>query len=89
MTVAEGMWKGRPVIGSRVGGIQDQIVDGETGVLVEPRDLDAFGRAAAALIGDPPRAEQLGTAARERVRERFLGSRTLEQYLELFRKLLA
>ena len=88
LTVAEGMWKGRPVIGSSVGGIQDQIVDGETGVLVEPRDLEGFGRAAAELLSDTERAERLGAAARERVRERFLGSRSLEQYLDLFRKLL-
>jgi trehalose synthase len=89
LTVAEGMWKGRPVIGSRVGGIQDQIVDGETGVLVDPTDLAGFGRAAAELLGDPRRAEALGHAARERVREHFLGTRTLEQYLDLSRRLVA
>ena len=88
LTVAEGMWKARPVIGSHVGGIQDQIVDGETGVLVEPTDLAAFGRAAAELLGDPERASALGRAARERVREHFLGTRTLEQYFELSRKLV-
>lgn len=89
LTVAEGMWKGRPVIGSRTGGIQDQIVDGESGVLVEPTDLEAFGRAAAELLRDADRADALGRAARERVRELFLGSRTLEQYLELSQRLLA
>ena len=89
LTVAEGMWKGRPVIGSRVGGIQDQIVNGENGVLVEPEDLEGFGRSAADLLGDPERARELGDAARERVRDRFLGSRTLEQYLELTRTLIA
>jgi trehalose synthase len=88
LTVSEGMWKGRPMIGSRVGGIQDQIVDGENGVLVEPQDLEHFGRCAAELLGDPERARALGEAARERVRERFLGSRTLEQYLGLTRVLI-
>ena len=89
LTVAEGMWKGRPFIGSRVGGIQDQIVDGESGVLVEPEDLETFGRAAAELLAEPDRASALGRAARERVREHFLGSRTLEQYLELSRRLMS
>jgi trehalose synthase len=88
LTVAEGMWKARPVIGTRVGGIQDQIVDGETGVLVDPHDLDAFGAAAASLLGDPERAEALGRAARERVRDEFLGPRSMWQYLELFERVL-
>ncbi|MBV9212148.1 MAG: glycosyltransferase [Actinobacteria bacterium] len=88
LTVSEGMWKGRPVIGSRVGGIQDQIVDGETGVLVDPGDSDAFGEVAAQLVRDPERAGELGRAARERVRDEFLGPRSLTQYLELFRRLV-
>src|SRR5215207_10696060 len=53
LTVAEGMWKGRPVVASRVGGIQDQVVDGETGLLVDPGDLAAFGRAVRRLLDDP------------------------------------
>ena len=89
LTVAEAMWKARPVIGSRIGGIQDQIVDGENGVLVEPTDLEAFGRTAAELLGDPERSGALGKQARERVREHFLGTRTLEQYFELSRRLVA
>jgi len=88
LTVAEGMWKARAVIGSRVGGIQDQITDGETGVLVEPRDLGAFAKSAAALLRDEDRARELGHAAMERVRDEFLGSRSLGQYLQLFQRLI-
>lgn len=84
LTVAEGMWKERPVVGSRVGGIQDQIVDGESGVLVDdPRDLDAFGDAIGALLDDPERAARLGRAARERVKEGFLATGRLIEYVEL------
>ena len=44
LTVAEAMWKQKPVVAGRVGGIQDQIVDGESGLLVDdPRDLAAVG----------------------------------------------
>jgi trehalose synthase len=82
------MWKARPVIGSGVGGIQDQIVDGESGVLVDPTDLDGFGQAALDLLGDEDRARRIGEAGRERVRDRFLGSRTLEQYMQLFESLM-
>jgi trehalose synthase len=84
LTVAEAMWKARPVVASAVGGVQDQIVDGESGVLVEPDDLDGFAQAVTGLLGDPARAEWMGYNARERVRGAFLGARHLEQYVDLF-----
>ena len=57
LTVAEAMWKARPVVASRIGGIQSQIIDGETGVLLDdPRDLEAFGEAVTGLLADPERA---------------------------------
>ena len=55
LTVAEAMWKGRPVVASRVGGIQDQIEDGRTGFLVDPGDLRAFGERVSALLRRPAR----------------------------------
>jgi trehalose synthase len=89
LTVAEGMWKARPVIASRVGGIQDQIVDGESGVLLDdPHDLAAFGAAITALLDDVARAERIGRQARERVRERFLNARTLLDYVGLIQRVL-
>jgi trehalose synthase len=89
LTVAEAMWKSRPVVASRVGGIQDQIVDGESGVLIsDPHDLRAFGEAVAGLIDDPARARQIGEAARERVVDQFLGPAHLRQYMRLFAQLI-
>ena len=84
LTVAEGMWKARPVVASAVGGVQDQIVDGESGLLVDPEDLDSFARAVTGLLAEPARAEWMGHNARERVRGAFLGARHLEQYVDLF-----
>jgi trehalose synthase len=84
LTVAEAMWKARPVVASAVGGIQDQIVNGETGLLVDPRDLDAFGHAVTGLLNDATRAARLGEQARIRVRQAFLGPRHLTQYVDLF-----
>src|SRR6185437_477104 len=86
LTVSEAMWKGRPVVASAVGGIQDQIEDGQTGYLVEPRDLDAFGRRVAALLADPPTAERIGGAAQARVRDMYLGPRHLEQWVDLLER---
>jgi trehalose synthase len=89
LTVTEPMWKARPVLASRVGGIQDQIVDGESGVLLDdPTDLAAFGRELAALVADEERCSRIGAAAEERVRERFLGDRHLLQYVDLFEALI-
>jgi trehalose synthase len=84
LTVTEAMWKSRPVIASAVGGIQDQIDDGVHGLLIrDPEDLEEFEGALATLLGDPERAERMGQAARERVREQFLGIRHLLQYADL------
>jgi trehalose synthase len=89
LTVAEAMWKARPVVATRIGGIQDQIADGETGVLIDdPLDLDAFGRALVDLLHESDRAELIGQRARRRVRDQFLGARHLMQYLDLFARLL-
>jgi trehalose synthase len=88
LTVAEAMWKRRPVVGTRIGGIQDQIVDGESGVLIsDPSDLAAFGAAVTGLLTDPARARRIGLAARERVRAEFLGPHHLGLYMQLIEKL--
>jgi trehalose synthase len=87
LTVAEAMWKARPVIASRIGGIQDQIVDGETGMLLDdPLDLAAYGAAIRSLLDNPTQAEAIGREAREGVRHRFLGTRTLIQAIELYER---
>jgi trehalose synthase len=89
LTIAEAMWKSRPVVASGLGGIQDQIADGETGMLLkDPAELNAFARALDQLLGDPNLRERMGAAARERVEAEFLGTRHLLQYLELLTALL-
>jgi trehalose synthase len=88
LTVSEAMWKGRPVVASDVGGIQDQIEDGRTGRLVEAHDLAAFGARVSELLADPHGAERLGAAAQARVRDHFLGPRHLGQYVELLERVL-
>jgi trehalose synthase len=89
LTVAEAMWKARPVVASRRGGIQDQVVDGESGILLDdPLDLPALGAALRKLLDDPGEAGRMGVGARKRVEERFLGTRTLIQYRKLLSELL-
>lgn len=88
LTVAEAMWKSRPIVAGGVGGIRDQIEDGSSGVLVDPRDLESFGIAVADVLSDPSRAAEFGDAARRRVEERYLPTRYLGAYLELFLRLI-
>jgi len=83
LTVAEAMWKSRPVVGARVGGIQDQIDHGVTGLLVESHDLERFGAAVSQLLDDPVAAARIGKRARQRVRREYLGPRHLLQHFDL------
>jgi trehalose synthase len=88
LTVAEAMWKSRPVVASRVGGIEDQIVDGESGILIpSPRDLPSFARAVVRILSDPEDGDRIGRAAHERVRGHFLAPQHLGRYFELFQRL--
>jgi trehalose synthase len=88
LTVTEAMWKAKPVIASAVGGIQDQIEDGRSGLLLkDPRDLAAFADALCSVLCEPERGVRIGKAARERVREHFLGVRHLMQYATLIEEI--
>ena len=90
LTVTEAMWKAKPMIASRVGGIQDQIVNERDGLLIaDPFDLDALAAAMARLLDDRELAERLGVAGRARVLAQFLGDRHLAQYVALFESLSA
>lgn len=84
LTVAEAMWKGRPVIGSAVGGINDQIFPGTGVLLPTPANLREFGDAVQALLDDPQRRSRLGEAAHAYVRRNFVGDEHLLRYARLF-----
>ncbi|HEV2476870.1 MAG TPA: glycosyltransferase, partial [Candidatus Dormibacteraeota bacterium] len=89
LTVAEAMWKSRPVVASRVGGLEDQIENGKSGLLIDdPKDLPAFGSAVVSLLADPERSTELGRQARDRVLREFLAPRHLMQQAELISSLL-
>jgi len=81
LTVAEAMWKGTPVIGGDVGGIRYQIKDGVNGFLVS--SIKEAAERIVQLIKDRELRERLGHEAKEAVRQQFLLTRYLEQYLDL------
>jgi trehalose synthase len=82
LTVAEAMWKGTPVIGGNAGGIRYQIQDGLNGFLVS--SVEEAAERIVHLIKDEKLRRHMGKRAKETVRERFLLTRLLEQYLDLF-----
>ncbi len=88
LTVAEAMWKGKPVVASRVGGIRDQISDGRSGLLLDdPGDLRGFGRLICRLLEHPELAASIGRAAAQRAAE-FLPDRSLLRWWELLRSVV-
>lgn len=81
LTVAEAAWKGRPVVGGRTGGITLQIEDQRTGYLVS--SVEECADKVTDLLGDAQRSEQMGEAGRELVRNQFLTTRELGDWLDL------
>ncbi len=82
LVVSEAMWKGRPVIGGNVGGIPLQIIDRQNGFLVE--SVEECAEMALFLLRQPELAQEMGARAREHVRENFVITRHLKDYLKLF-----
>jgi trehalose synthase len=87
LTVSEALWKGRPVVGGRAGGIKLQIRDGYDGYLVD--SIEECAARMIDLLADPVGADALGVQGREHVRNNFLSTRELEDWLELFTELRA
>ncbi|HEX5189216.1 MAG TPA: glycosyltransferase [Streptosporangiaceae bacterium] len=88
LTVAEGMWKGRPVVGSAVGGIIDQIPAGAGVLLADPRDLAAFGSQVRWLLDEPGTAAAMGAAAEAFISENYVGDLHLLRYGRMFSAML-
>lgn len=90
LTVTEAMFKGVPVVASNVGGIRDQIIDGESGLLVEsPHDLAEFGASLNRVLDDPTFAARLAEGGRRRAIDYFLPDTSLGQWEELLVSVMA
>jgi glycosyltransferase involved in cell wall biosynthesis len=77
----------RAVVASRVGGLPETVLDGQTGLLVSPDDPQAIAAAVRALVCDSPRATEIGLAARRRARVHFSWERFVGRYDVLIRQL--
>jgi trehalose synthase len=85
LTVSEALWKGRPVVGGRAGGITLQIREGFDGFLVD--SVEECAQRTIDLLADPVGASAMGAQGREHVRANFLSTRELEDWLSLFTEL--
>jgi trehalose synthase len=83
LTVTEGMWKGKPVIGGKTGGIKYQMIDGETGFLVS--NIREAAEKILYLIRNPDIRNKMGEKAKEHVRKNFLITRQLRDYLKILK----
>jgi trehalose synthase len=83
LVITEALWKGTPVVASNVGGIPTQMVDGETGFLLEPLDYDGFAEKIVLLMQDADLRTRLGMQAKEHVRSNFLITSHILDYLNL------
>ncbi len=88
LAVTEALWKGTPVVASNVGGIPIQIEDGKNGFLLEPQDIDGFAERIIYLLKNSKEREQLGKNARETVRQKFLITRLLSDYLDMLNAIM-
>lgn len=88
LSVTEALWKGKPVVASNVGGIPGQIQDGQNGFLLEPKDTPGFANRIIYLLKNPSEGQNLGQNAREIVRQKFLITRLLSDYLDMLNSIM-
>jgi len=88
LSVTEAMWKGTPVVASNVGGIPIQIRDGKNGFLLGPNDNEGFADRIIHLLKNPKEKEKLGQKAKETVRQKFLITRLLSDYLYMLNAIM-
>lgn len=86
LTVTEALWKRKPVIGGNTGGIKLQVIDGQTGFLVNTPEGAAYR--ARYLLQNKNKTQEMGAKAKEFVREKFLNTRHLREYLTLIHSLI-
>jgi glycosyltransferase involved in cell wall biosynthesis len=84
----EAMAAGTPVVGPRTGGIAESVVDGQTGLLAEPKDAESFAKATSQLLRDPALRQTLGQAGQRRVRDAYSLAVHVEKQTSLYERAL-
>ena len=84
LTVSEALYKGTPVVASRVGGIPLQVIDGVNGFLHDPRDIKGFANSLVQLLTNKELRDRLGKNGQDHIRDNFLITRLILNWLDLF-----
>lgn len=84
LTVSEALWKETPVVASDIGGIPTQVVDGKDGYLVDPNDYEEVAEKVMKILSSETLQEKMGRKGKEIVREKFLITRHIEDWLDLW-----
>jgi trehalose synthase len=87
ITVSEALWKKTPVVASNVGGIPSQVIDGKNGFLLHPTDYQGFADKIIYLLNNSKKAEEMGKFGKQYVKDNFLITRHLSDYIQLFKEL--
>lgn len=87
LAILEGMAAGKPIIASRIGGIPEAVMDGETGYLVEPGDVSGLAKAVTKVLLNLQDYQSMSEASRQRYQNNFSEKRLFDQYLALLRQL--
>ncbi|MEM2487710.1 MAG: glycosyltransferase family 4 protein, partial [Thermoproteota archaeon] len=88
LVISEAMSSGKPVIGSKVGGIPDQIIHGYNGFLVQPRNPEEIAEKIVWLIENPEKAKQMGRNGRILAEEKFNIDRRIDRIIQLYKEVL-
>jgi trehalose synthase len=88
LTVSEALWKGTPVVTSNVGGISSQVIQGKNGYLLQPKDYNGFAEKIIYIIKNPKIAKKMGEFGKEHVKNNFLITRHLLDYIKLMKKII-
>jgi len=88
LTVSEALWKETPVVASNVGGIPSQVIDGENGYLVDPYDYNGAAERVMDLLSDKQMRDEMGIKGRQHVKENFLITRLIEDWIDLWAEML-
>ena len=86
IVILEAMACGKPVVSSNISGIPIVVKDGETGILVDEKNVNGLATAIISLLENPKKREQFGRAAQQRIQQELTWTKTVEQFISIYQQ---